>query len=281
VFQLLQTLPFVVDRLLAWDPSGRYLSAEQETQSLLIDTVKQDAQQLSVGPLGPWSVDGSRVLGRGETSEKRVYRWPSLEIEAVLPDHAWVWDGNSRLLAIVAEGICWAEAPSWEPKLLETDGSPWQLIHPTSDQVVGLRWREDLGRTELVTWLPGFPVEVMTRPGMEKIHFHEWAWNPGNDGWAGMASDQKLLAWSYPPGHPQAEIRREAQAGGLIHAGRALLWLTPEELRGWSFSSQEHHAAAVTSKANEGARVWDPVRHRLAVASSDGVEVFSVIPDAY
>ena len=280
MFQSIFHLPLASARDLAWEPSGRVLAGSASGQSFLLTLHSRNVEWLPFLGLGPWSPEGDKVLALTQAHQVVVLAWPSLSVLAALPHQAWSWAGNNRLMALAPEGILWSDAPFEHQEAWETGEDPWQLFHSTEERALGIRWRPSLNRTELVSWKPGYALEVATRPDLQTLRFQEWAWAEGNEAWAAIETQPDLLlrAWSHPWGHEQAQVRRERLAHHLIHARTALLWLTPHEVRGWSMASQEHHAYALDSDASVGALAWHPPQHRLAVATREGLEIIEVNP---
>lgn len=281
VFQSLLHMPLQADRLVAWHPNGHLLSGVKQGQAFLLDARTSHVEDKPFFALGPWSPNGEQLLAQDEAGQTLVLSWPDLHVIARLSALPWQWAGNQRLVALSPTGVVWREAPFDQEERLEESENPWLLLHPVEDKAVGIRWRSGLKRHELVFWKPGFALDVATRPDLANLRFEEWAWAPHNEGWACLENhgDPSIRAWSHPLGHAQAEVRRERNAGGLVHAGAALLWLSPGEVRGWSFASQEHHAHAFPSYAKAHDRAWHAGQRHLAVAGPDGVEILAVNPE--
>lgn len=264
----------------AWSPDGKLLSGSMQGQSCLLDTQTSTRLFDVVGLLGPWSPQGRRVLAQHGEGHTQILEWPSQVKLGQLPKHAWQWASETRLMANAPEGILWSDFPFEEVQILDTESDPWQLFHPIDNTALGIRWRESLKRNELVSWQPGLALEVAVRPDLARLQFQEWAWDPSDSSWAAMESapEVRIQAWSHPLGHAQAQVRRETLSAGLVHAGAALLWLSPTEVRGWSRTSQEHYGLALKSKATVDCRCWHPALQRLAVAGEEALEILEVNP---
>ncbi len=280
MFRQVLEVPLKAGRQLAWNPNGRLLALSTERQAMILDTHTSHLQAMPFKVLGPWSPDGSLVLADPDLTHTLVLRWPDLELVAKLPLQRWHWTPNQGLVALAPQGIVCCNAPFDDLQLLETGEDPWQLIRPVEEKLIGIRWRSSLSRNELVAWQSGFPLEVANRPDLSALRFQEWAWTETNDAWVSLETDpqQHLRAWSHPLGQPQATVRREKVAGGLVHAGAALLWLTPTEVRGWARSSQEHYSYPLPSDATAFCRAWHEPSRRLAVSGKESLEILEVNP---